>query len=194
MKKTILLFRKYRNALRLHILLPADAQNTIISRENGMQCVAELKKQNEAASKGMAEAFTKVMTLEEHSRKISGILNTISEISSRTELLALNASIEAACAGEHGRGVAVVAESIGKPAADSTSAASDIEKLFLNYAAIFQIRLKILIPSALECPNRHRRHEKYRRQFPISADWRKKQKNLWGIWKNSSGRCIHATA
>ena len=129
MKKTILLFREYRNALRLHILLPADAQNTIISGENGMQCVAELKKQNEAASKGMAEAFTTVMTLEEHSRKISGILNTISEISSRTELLALNASIEAACAGEHGRVGAVVAESIGKPAADSTSAASDIEKI-----------------------------------------------------------------
>ena len=66
MKKTILLFRKYRNALRLHILLPADAQNTIISGENGMQCVAELKKQNEAASKGMAEAFTTVMTFPEN--------------------------------------------------------------------------------------------------------------------------------
>lgn len=109
--------------------LLADAQNTIASGENGMQSVEELKLQNEKTSEGMARAYTKIAALEEQSQRISGILSTIDEISSETELLALNASIEAARAGENGRGFSVVAESIGKLAANSSSATADIEKI-----------------------------------------------------------------
>lgn len=109
--------------------LLVDAQNTLTSGENGMQSVTELEKQNEAASRGMAEAYTKIMTLEEQSKKIAGILSTIDEISSETQLLAINASIEAARAGEHGKGFSVVAESIGKLAADSSAATANIEMI-----------------------------------------------------------------
>lgn len=112
--------------------LLVDAQNTITSGENGIQSVKELEKQNEATSNGMAKAYAKIMALEEHSQKISGILSTINEISAETGLLALNASIEAARAGEHGKGFSVVAESIGKLAADSSAATADIETIIVE--------------------------------------------------------------
>ncbi len=110
-------------------LLLENAQDTIASSEKGMECAANLQKQNEEASEGMADAYGKIMSLEEQSRKISGILNTINNIASQTELLALNASVEAARAGEHGKGFSVVAESIGKLASDSSKATDDIEKI-----------------------------------------------------------------
>ena len=110
-------------------LLLEDAQNTIQSGESGIQSVYDLKNRNEMTKEQMDESYQKIMSLEEQSRRISSIVNTINEISTQTSLLALNASIEAARAGEQGKGFAVVAESIGKLAADSTAATADIENI-----------------------------------------------------------------
>lgn len=77
----------------------------------------------------VSETAKKVKHLGESSQKIFTVVNLIKNFAEQTNVLALNASLEAARAGEEGRGFAIVAEEIRELAQQSAKATDDIEKL-----------------------------------------------------------------
>ncbi|KZN46119.1 PAS domain-containing methyl-accepting chemotaxis protein [Pseudoalteromonas luteoviolacea] len=104
--------------------------------QNGTESVKTVIKLMQDLRTDMGVAVTNIDALNKQSDQINNIVSTISAIADQTNLLALNAAIEAARAGEQGRGFAVVADEVRQLAARTSSSTTEIADVVKENVAL----------------------------------------------------------
>lgn len=108
------------------------SQKAIKTSETAMESVSQTIISINKIRQTIHEAEKRIKRLGERSQEIGGIVSLINNISERTHILSLNASMHAASAGEAGRGLMVVVDEVQRLAENSREATAEIESLVNN--------------------------------------------------------------
>jgi len=138
----------------------ANASNTLVEVENanreassGQQIVQQNIKTINGLAQEIQNAADVIDKLDEYSSNIGSVLDVIKGIADQTNLLALNAAIEAARAGEQGRGFAVVADEVRTLASKTQESTSEIQEMIERLQSGTQEAVNVMKNSTNEAQN-----------------------------------------
>lgn len=129
------------------------ASQAAATAQSGAQTVQDTIQGMQSIKAKVGLSAQKVQEMGQRSQQIGAIVETIEDIASQTNLLALNAAIEAARAGEHGKGFAVVADEVRKLAERSAAATKEIGALIQSIQSAVEEAVDAMSDGADEVEN-----------------------------------------